>query len=116
MACGSPTEPHAARLTDGHYSGSGACLTVADSGCDFVAGCGHGQFPRPDVRGDGTFDVDGTFRIEVGPVNPNPPPPAHFSGTVSGSTVMLTVTPAGQNPSSYSMTLGPPGKCGVPCV
>jgi hypothetical protein len=42
---------------------------VTDSGCNLAVGCGHGQFPRPTVRADGTFDVDGKYRIEVGPIS-----------------------------------------------
>src|SRR5205814_2082480 len=75
-----PTEPRAATtLAAGRWAGSGACLTVTDTVCELAAGCGHGQFPKPAIRSDGTFDVDGTFRIEVGPISINPPPPAHFS-------------------------------------
>src|SRR5579864_224726 len=82
---GGITEPRPTILPAGHWSGGGACLSVTDAACDLVVGCGHGQFPRPALRPDGTFDVDGTWRIEVGPVSPNPAPPAHFSGALGGS-------------------------------
>ena len=68
-ACGSPTEPRAIALGNGKWSGDGGCLSITDSGCDFAAGCGHGQFPKPTIRPDGTFDVDGTYRVEVGPIS-----------------------------------------------
>src|ERR1700680_2071589 len=90
-ACRSnPTAPGGTPLANGRWSGNGACLSVTDMGCNLAVGCGHGQFPKPIVRSDGTFDVDGTYRIEVGPVSINPAPPAHFSGSVSGSTLILT--------------------------
>src|SRR5579864_4322800 len=64
---GSPSGPGEGPLANGRWTGEGACLSVTDSGCNLAVGCGHGQFPRPTVRADGTFDVDGTYRIEVGP-------------------------------------------------
>ena len=92
-------------MTIGGWTDGGACLTVATEGCELTAGCGHGQFPRPIVRADGTFEADGTYRIEVGPVGISPAPPAHFSGVVDGSTLTLKVVPAGEGlmPASYTM-------------
>jgi len=116
-SCGGPTEPAGGPLPIGRWSGGGACLSVTDTGCNLIVGCGHGQFPRPTVRLDGTFDVDGTYRIEVGPVSTDPAPPAHFSGSLSGSTLILNVVPSGSLPSaSYVLTLGAPGTCGILCV
>ena len=118
-ACnGTPTEPRTTTLATGRWTGGGVCLTVTDTMCDLTAGCGHGQFPKPVIRSDGTFDVDGTFRIEVGPISINPPPPAHFSGSVVGSTLTLKVVPSTVTPpdATYSLQLGAPGFCGVPCV
>jgi hypothetical protein len=102
---GSPVQPHDAPLTIGGWTGGGACLTVAADTCDLTSGCGHGQFPRPTVRADGTFEADGTYRIEIGPVSTDPAPPAHFSGVVEGSTLTLKVVPSGSalSPASYTM-------------
>src|SRR5207245_6451825 len=111
-----PTEPRQSTLAIGRWTGGGACLAVAATGCDLTVGCGHGQFPRPALRGDGTFEIDGTYRVEVGPASANPAPPAHFSGALSGSRLTLTVAPEGDAPASYSMTMTTPGTCGVPCV
>jgi hypothetical protein len=85
-ACRSnPTSPGGTPLANGRWIGIGACLSVTDMGCNLAVGCGHGQFSRPTIRSDRTFDVDGTYRLEVGPVSIDPAPPAHFSGSVSGS-------------------------------
>jgi len=112
-----PTNTNGPVLPNGRWAGDGACLSVTDSGCNFVAGCGHGQFPKPVIRPDGTFDVDGTFRIEVGPVSIDPPPPAHFSGSISGSVLILHVVPAKTPPpETYSLTPTSDGTCTVPCV
>src|SRR4029077_17396022 len=117
-ACGgNPAEPRPGPLADGRWTTDGACLSVADTGCNLTVGCGHGQFPRPTIRGDGTFDVDGTYRIEVGPVSIDPPPPAHFSGSVTGSRLILNVVPSGSlPPASYAMTPTSSGTCPIPCV
>ncbi len=115
----SPTAPQNGPLATGRWSGStGACLSVVESSCNFVAGCGHGQFPRPIVSADGIFEVDGTYRIEAGPVSIDPAPPAHFSGSVAGSRLTLTVKPTASSlpAASYSLILSGTGTCSVPCV
>src|SRR5215510_2330199 len=113
-----PTSPESGPLAIGRWSSAaGQCLTVTESMCNFVAGCGHGVFLRPTVAMDGTFDVDGTYRIEAGPISIDPAPRAHFSGYLSGGRLILTVTPT--EPlmrASYSMTLSGTGTCSVPCL
>jgi len=119
LACDdTPAGPSGGLLATGRWTGSGACLAVAENGCNLVVGCGHGQFPRVTVRRDGTFEVEGTYRIEVGPVSIEPAPPAHFSGMVTGSRLMLTVMPTVDSlaVASYSVTLNGTGTCSVPCV
>ena len=104
-------------LATGRWTGDGACLAVTDTSCNLAVGCGHGQFPRPTIRADGSFDVDGTYRIEAGPVSIQPAPPAHFSGTLIGARLTLNVMPSGSlPPATYSMTLTTTGTCPVPCV
>ncbi|HEV3063292.1 MAG TPA: hypothetical protein VGY48_33915 [Vicinamibacterales bacterium] len=114
-----PTQPPDTTLLTGGWTGDGACLSVAAGGCDLVVGCGHGQFPLPAVRSDGTFEVNGTYRIEVGPVSINPAPPAMFSGVLAGQTLTLSVTPSDPSlrPASYVLQLtNDTRKCAVPCV
>jgi hypothetical protein len=116
---GSATQPHDTMLAPGRWTGDGACLSVAQDECDLVVGCGHGQFPLPAVRADGTFAVEGTYRIEVGPVSINPAPPAMFSGNVRGQTLTLNVTPSESSlrPASYALQLtSASGRCTVPCL
>jgi hypothetical protein len=114
-----PTQPNTTELSAGRWVGDGACLSVAADGCDLVVGCGHGQFPPPVVRGDGSFEVEGTYRIEAGPVSIDPAPPATFSGTLLNHTLTLSVAPSDQSLKSASYTLmltNASGKCAVPCV
>src|SRR5262245_65993823 len=83
--CGeAPSAPHETPLTTGRWTGGNACLSVTVQMCDLVVGCGHGRFPTPTIRPDGTFSVDGTYRIEVGPISIEPAPPARFSGALAG--------------------------------
>ena len=112
-----PAHPDAGPLAIGRWTGDGACLSITDTTCNLVVGCGHGVFTRPTLRADGTFDIDGTYRIEVGPISIQPAPPAHFSGVVSDTRLILRVTPSGSlPPASYSMTPAIAGACSVPCV
>jgi hypothetical protein len=119
FACGGNLAgPNGGPLATGRWTGGGACLSVTDAACSLAVGCGHGQFPRPTLRADGTFDVEGTYRIEAGPISIDPAPPAHFSGSVNGARLMLTVVPAVGTlpPASYSLTLTTGGTCPIPCV
>ena len=117
-ACGSgPSSPSDAPLAIGRWAGGGACLVIAASGCDLVAGCGHGAFARPMVRADGTFDATGTYRIEVGPISIEPAPAARFSGKLTATTLTLNVIPTnGSPPATYSMSPAASAPCSVPCV
>src|ERR1700674_2198775 len=84
LACNrNPASPSEGSLAAGRWTGDGACLSVTDTGCNLAVGCGHGQFARPIIGADGTFNVDGTYRIEVGPISIEPAPPAHFFGVVT---------------------------------
>jgi hypothetical protein len=119
LACNrSPTGPGQGPLASGRWTGDGACLSVTETGCNLAVGCGHGQFSRPIIRADGTFDADGTYRIEVGPISIEPAPLAHFSGSMAGSRLMLTVVPTAKSlqPASYSMTPASAGMCPIPCL
>jgi hypothetical protein len=114
-----PSAPQETPLATGRWTGSNACLSVTVQASDLVVGCGHGRFPTPSIRPDGTFSVDGTYRIEVGPISIEPAPPAHFSGVLTGSTLTITVTPSDASAapvsSAVQLTNGS-GTCTVPCV
>src|SRR5262245_24161950 len=113
-----PTQASDAPLQLGRWTGDGACLSVAESGCNLTVGCGHGQFARPTLRADGSFEIDGTYRIEAGPVGITPAPPAHFIGVATSSSLTITVIPTAQGlqPATYTMKPTTAGTCSVPCV
>jgi hypothetical protein len=89
-----PAQPRDTTLPTGRWTRGGKCLSVAVDGCDLVVGCGHSWFAPPNVYGDGTFAVSGTYRIEVGPISINPAPLTTFSGILRGETLTLSVTPS----------------------
>lgn len=117
IACnGSPTEPRAVSIAEGIWTGDGACLGVVQQKSTLIVGCGHGEFPTPGLRSDGTFDADGTYRIEVGPVSTDPPPPAHYSGSLANATLTLRVAPMSGVVATYHLRLGASGTCGPRCL
>jgi hypothetical protein len=114
-----PAQPRdTTMLAAGTWTGDGCLSVAAREECELLVGCGHGAFPQPVVRADGTFDVDGTYRVEAGPVSSSPAPPAKFSGIVRGQTLTLTVTPSdGSRPVSYMLQLtSSSGRCVTACV
>jgi len=116
---GMPAEPReTTMLSAGSWSGDGCLSVAAREECQLIVGCGHGVFPQPVVRADGTFDVDGTYRVEAGPISNTPSPPAKFSGVVRGQTLTLTVTPSdGSRPASYTLQFtSASGRCVTACV
>ncbi len=123
VACnGGPTEPRAMVIADGRWTGDGACLMVRSSPnisphtSTLIAGCGHGEFPTPDIRNDGTFDVEGTYRIEAGPISNDPPPAARYSGSLTNTTLTLVVTPSLSTitPATFRLHMDPGGTCPGP--
>jgi len=121
LAChGSPTESVATTLATGTWSKDGTCLIVNETSVALHAGCGHGQFDRPVTLVNGTFEVDGTYRVEAGPVRIDPPPPAHYSGSIDGSVLTLKVVPSKDSgaplPMTFTLHFGDPVMCGPACV
>lgn len=116
------TEPRAL-MSLGRWSGdgSGACLTVENAQANLIAGCWRGRFSRPSIGADGTFSAEGTFRFEAGPSRDDPAPPAHFTGSISGSSLTLTVQQTGQSssnnaPVSFALTFSGEGTCSPLCL
>ena len=88
--------PPPSALQVGHWGNSnGICMEVTDTQAVVQTACAVGRFLPPATIGtDGHFEVDGFWMITAGPVpiNPGAGTPAHFSGVVQGTTLMLTVT------------------------
>jgi hypothetical protein len=63
---------------------------MADNGCNPLVGCRHGQFSRPSYSADSTFAVNGTYRIEVGPISMIRHRQHISPGSVTGPSLMLT--------------------------
>ncbi len=119
LAChNDPTEPRTPAIAEGTWSSDGACLFVKSTSITLVAGCGHGEIPTPTIRPDGTFEIEGTYRIEAGPVSQDPPPPAHYSGVLTNTTLTLTVKPSVPSLSAATFVFHPDPKatCGPRCL
>lgn len=121
VACngGSPTEPRPLGIASGRWSGNAACLIVPAENVSprtavLTYSCARGEFRVPDLRSDGTFDVDGTFAVEG---TPNPAP-AHFSGVLTQWTLTLKVAPTDPNAPAATFHMNPNsmgGVCNPPC-
>jgi len=120
-ACGrlhSPTEPLAPTpLAEGHWASTQMCLDITASSATIGAGCGTGSMPRPLVNAQGTFSVDGTFNESIGPPPQTPTmTPAHFTGSIDGETLTLTITTTYRTFGPYKATLGSRIGCSPGCV
>lgn len=123
---GSPTDPtrnpvntlggETKTLETGKWSGENVCLSVESAECQLLSGCWRGHFAKPTIQSNGTFSIDGTFRFEAGPTTNENPPAAHYTGSISGNTLTLTVQPATGAPLTYQVTLTGSGSCPSLCV
>ena len=95
--------------------GGGACITVTSTQVSVGVGCGGGSFPTPVVSPDGHFEADGTFGISIGPPPPGPPPAAHFSGLIQGTSMTVMVRSGSQTYGPWTARLGDPTPCALPC-
>lgn len=119
LGCNSnPTEPRTMVIAKGTWSSDGACLFVRTTSITLVAGCGHGEIPTPMIRPDGTFETEGTYRIEAGPVSQDPPPPAHYSGVLTNTMLTLKVEPSVPSLSAATFVFrsDPKATCAPRCL
>jgi hypothetical protein len=122
---GSPTDPtpninthgggETASLAVGRWSGENVCVSVEGADVYLISGCMRGHFAKPTVQSNGTFTIDGTYRFEGGPTT-NETTNAHFTGKIAGTTLTLTVQPAGGSSVMYEVTLAGSGSCPSLCV
>ena len=102
-------------LTLGHWGGL-VCVDVTSTNVRVSAGCGFGSFPTPAVEPDGHFEADGTLGIGGGPIPPDPiAPPAHFSGVVQGTSMILTARSGANTYGPWIVKLGDLRPCAPPC-
>jgi IPT/TIG domain len=106
-----------AALTNGHWGANGNCVDVSNAGVSVSAsdGCAFGGFPKPTVGADGHFEADGTlFSGGVSPP-PGPPPSAHFSGVVQGTSMTLTARSGARTFGPWTVQFGNLSPCGPFC-
>src|SRR5262249_37594556 len=104
---------------EGEWGGDHALLTVSDQTSHVELDCAHGDFSSA-LHSD-RFAVAGTFvREHGGPIRVDEKAdshPAMFSGTVSGSSMTLTIhlTDTNESIGSFTLSRGSPGRV-VKCV
>jgi len=107
-----------ATLANGHWgsnlSEGGVCIEVSNGGVSTNSGCAFGNFPKPVVGADGHFEADGTL-VTGGVAQPGPPPPAHFSGVVQGTSMTLTARSGARTFGPWTVQYGNPSACGPIC-
>jgi len=103
----------------GEWGGDHVSLAVSDQASHAELDCAHGDFSGS-LQAD-RFAVAGTFvREHGGPIRVGELPDSHpaiFSGTVSGSSMMLTIrlTDTNESVGTFALTRGSPGRV-VKCL
>ena len=104
----------------GEWGGDHVSLAVSNQASHAELDCAHGDFSGP-CRPD-RFAVNGTFvRAHGGPIQVGEIPDSHpailFSGTVSGSSMTLTIrlTDTNESVGTFALTRGSPGRV-VKCL
>ena len=98
------------------WGGDHIILTVTDSGSHLELDCAHGDIPGPLTVDRGTIAITGTFvREHGGPIRVDEiqdTHPALYSGTLSGSTLQLSIrlTDSGEVIGSFSLARGATGR------
>jgi hypothetical protein len=106
-----------AALTNGHWGANGNCVDVSNAGVSVSAGdgCAFGGFPKPAVGADGHFEADGTLTSGGVAPPPGPPPSAHFSGVVQGTSMTLTARSGARTFGPWTVQFGNLSPCGPFC-
>jgi hypothetical protein len=119
-ACsGTPIEP--SPVETGIWGGDHVSFTVGNSSNHLEFDCAHGDIPGIVSVNHGELAASGTFvREHGGPVRVDEPldsHPALYSGTVSGSTMQLSIrlTDSGDVIGSFSLVRGTSGRV-VKCL
>ena len=124
-ACSSSPSSPSPVLT-GMWGGVHIALTVADTGTHIEFDCAHGDIPITLIlNARNEFDVPGMFvREHGGPIRVGEMPdshPAAYAGSVTGTTMVLTVRLTDTNEvfGTFTSSRGSPGrvvKCLLPLV
>jgi hypothetical protein len=104
------------------WGGNDIALTVSDTGTHVEFDCAHGDVPGTlTVDARNTFDVQGTYvREHGGPIRVGEAPdshPAAYGGSVTASTMILTVrlTDTNEVIGTFTVSRGSPGRV-VKCL
>jgi hypothetical protein len=106
QGCGSQT---AVEVPRGRWGGDAIELLVMPNGGTVRFCCATGAINEaliPDASGH--FEANGTYTFETGPlpVAGNRPLPAHYSGSVDGPTMTLTVSTPSETMGPFTLVFG----------
>jgi hypothetical protein len=104
-----------AGLAAGHWGGADACVDVDATQVVVRTSCAISFFVLPVLAADGSFSGDGTYQPIPG-AGPADPVPAHFSGSVNGTTLTLTIQTAHDSIGPATVKLGVQGPCPGGCA
>jgi hypothetical protein len=91
----------------GTWGGDNSGAIVTDTLAHIHIGCTYGDVPgRIHVDDDGAFDVTGSYLLRAYPIAVGPTMPARFTGTVAGTTLVVTVV-VNDTIEHKNVTLGP---------
>ncbi len=80
-------------LALGTWGGDSSGMIVSDTAMHLHVGCTYGDVSgRIPVDAEGRIDVYGSYMLRAYPIAVGPAVPAHFVGTLSGKTAVITVT------------------------
>lgn len=89
----SPTPSSEGTLALGTWGGDNAAVIATDSVTHIHVGCTYGDMPPNIVlNANGQFEIDGSYMLHAYPVAYGPTVPAHFSGSVRGNTLSVSVS------------------------
>lgn len=92
LAACNASEPGDAELALGTWGGNDAAAIVTDTLTHVHIGCTYGDIPgRVALDNNGDFNLQGNYLLRAYPIAVGPTMPAEFRGTVSGTTLTLTV-------------------------
>ena len=95
VACsaGQRLPPFDGAIPVGSWGGTGAGMTVSETGLHLHISCTNGDVVgRVPVGPQGEFDVSGSYMLRAYPVAVGPTLPARFTGRLQGNAVTITAT------------------------
>jgi hypothetical protein len=92
------------QLAMGPYNANGIRVNVGEKKATVELGCASGEFARPNLKADGSFEAQGTMETDLVIMNKKPQP-AKFSGRLESGQLRFWIEEAG-NRTEYRLVKG----------